>query len=95
MAPEQFVLKVDVLKAGIMGKLEFDESHVVARPLGQSISNTAALVGCSWSAVVHRRNSNEPGTWLWRRLARVVRSNKQATVTQIPEEGTDQSGCPC
>ncbi|ROL48053.1 hypothetical protein DPX16_18653 [Anabarilius grahami] len=32
---------------------EFDKGQIVmARRLGQSISKTAALVGCSWSAVV-------------------------------------------
>ncbi|KAK3565000.1 hypothetical protein QTP86_032509 [Hemibagrus guttatus] len=32
---------------------EFDEGQIVmARPLDQSISKTAALVGCSWSAVI-------------------------------------------
>lgn len=37
------------------GKLriwEFDKSHMIARHLGQSISRTVALVGCSWSVVV-------------------------------------------
>ena len=32
---------------------EFDKRQIVmARRLGQSISRTAALVGCSWSAVI-------------------------------------------
>ncbi|KAK3507722.1 hypothetical protein QTP70_034827, partial [Hemibagrus guttatus] len=56
-ASEHFVLKVDVLKAGKMDKRkdlsEFDKDQIVmARPLNQSISKTAALVGCSRSAVV-------------------------------------------
>ncbi|KAK3526020.1 hypothetical protein QTP70_012785 [Hemibagrus guttatus] len=57
-ASEHFVLKVDVLEAGKMDKRkdlsEFDEGDqiVMARPLDQNISKTAALVGCSWSAVV-------------------------------------------
>ncbi|KAK3521036.1 hypothetical protein QTP86_025032 [Hemibagrus guttatus] len=56
-ASEHFVLKVDVLEAGKMDKCkdlsEFDKGKIVmARPLDQSISKTAALVGCSWSAVV-------------------------------------------
>jgi len=54
---EHFVLIVDVLEAGRMGKRkdlsEFDKGQIVmARQLGQSISKTAALVGCSWSSVV-------------------------------------------
>ena len=53
----QKVLKVGVLGAGKMGKRkdlsEFDkEQTVMARRLGQSISRTAAPVGCSRSAVV-------------------------------------------
>ncbi len=53
-----FFLKVDVLEAGKMGKRkdlsEFDKGQIVmARQLGQSISKTAALVGCSQSAVVN------------------------------------------
>ncbi|KAK3565242.1 hypothetical protein QTP86_001495 [Hemibagrus guttatus] len=57
-ASEHFVLKVDVLEAGKMDKRkdlsEFDKKGqiVMARPLDQSISKTAALVGCSRSAVV-------------------------------------------
>ncbi|KAK3568968.1 hypothetical protein QTP86_021379 [Hemibagrus guttatus] len=55
-ANEHFVLKVDVLEAGKMDKRkelsEFDKGQIVmARPLDQNISKTAALVGC-WSAVV-------------------------------------------
>ncbi|KAK3549271.1 hypothetical protein QTP70_034482 [Hemibagrus guttatus] len=76
---------------------------VMARPLDQSISKTAALVECSRSAVVsiyqkwakegtvvnqrqgHGRLSltDERGE---RRLARVIRSNRRATVVQIAEE---------
>ena len=46
-----------MLEAGKMGKRmdlsEFDKGQIVmARRLGQSISKTAALVGCSRSAVV-------------------------------------------
>ncbi|ROL49972.1 hypothetical protein DPX16_6380 [Anabarilius grahami] len=57
-ASEHFVLKVVVLEAGKMGKRkdlsEFDKGEIVmARQLGQSISETAALVGCSRSAVVN------------------------------------------
>ena len=56
-ASEHFVLKVDVLEAGKMGKCKalskFNEGQILkAGHLGQSISNNAALVGCSWSAVV-------------------------------------------
>ncbi|KAK3533095.1 hypothetical protein QTP70_006773 [Hemibagrus guttatus] len=50
-------LQVDVLEAGKMDKRkdlgEFDKGQIVmARPLDQSISKTAALLGCSRSAVV-------------------------------------------
>ncbi|KAK3527517.1 hypothetical protein QTP86_024291 [Hemibagrus guttatus] len=76
---------------------------VMARPLDQNISKTAALVGCSRSAVVsiYQKWSKE-GTVVnrrqghgrprlidargERRLARVIRSNRRATVTQIAEE---------
>ena len=56
-ASEHFVLEVDVLEAGEMGKCkdlsEFDKDQIVtAGQLGQSISKTAVLVGCSRSAVV-------------------------------------------
>ncbi|ROL52036.1 hypothetical protein DPX16_23528 [Anabarilius grahami] len=58
---------------------EFDEGQIVmARRLGQSISKTAALVGCSLSAVIDARGE--------RRLGRVVRSNRRATVAQIAQE---------
>ena len=46
---------------------EFDEGQIVmARLLGQSISKTAALVGCSQSAVVsiYQKRSKE-GTVYW------------------------------
>ncbi|KAI5607588.1 ATR-interacting protein isoform X1 [Silurus asotus] len=48
-----------VLEAGKMGERknmsEFDKGQIVtSRRLGQNISKTAALVGCSWSAVVVR-----------------------------------------
>ena len=48
----KFVLRVDVLKAGKMGKLkelsEFDKGCILmARLLVQIISKTAANVGCS------------------------------------------------
>ena len=51
------VLRVDVIEAGKMGKCkdlsDFDKGQIVmARWLGQSISKIAALVRCSWSAVV-------------------------------------------
>ncbi|KAK3548263.1 hypothetical protein QTP70_007191 [Hemibagrus guttatus] len=83
---------------------EFDKDQIVmARPLDQSISKTAALVGCSRSAVVsiYQKWSKE-GTVVnrqqghgrprlidargERRLARVIRSNRRATVAQIAEE---------
>ncbi|KAK3514344.1 hypothetical protein QTP70_015871, partial [Hemibagrus guttatus] len=93
---------------GKMGKSkdlsEFDKDQIVmARPLDQNISKTAALVGCSRSAVVsiYQKWSKE-GTVVnrrqghgWprlidtrgeRRLARVIRSNRQATVAQIAED---------
>ncbi|ROL41787.1 hypothetical protein DPX16_9378 [Anabarilius grahami] len=79
---------------------EFDKGQIVmARRLGQSISKTAALVGCSRSAVVsiYQKCSKE-GTAVnrrqgrgvprlidargERRLVRVVRSNRRATVAQ-------------
>ena len=61
---EHFVLKVDVLEAGKMGKCkDLSEFHkgqsVKARQLGQSISKTAVLVGCSWSAVVRSGQRTE------------------------------------
>ncbi|KAK3555625.1 hypothetical protein QTP86_025621 [Hemibagrus guttatus] len=76
---------------------------VMDRPLDQNISKTAALVGCSRSAVVsiYQKWSKE-GTVVNRRQghgrprlidargerrpARVVRSNRRATVAQIAEE---------
>ncbi|ROL49707.1 hypothetical protein DPX16_16033 [Anabarilius grahami] len=82
---------------------EFDKGQIVmARRLGQSISKTAALVGCSRSAVVHQKWSKE-GTVVnrrqghhgrprlidargERRLASVVRSNRRAAVAQIAQE---------
>ncbi|ROL45969.1 hypothetical protein DPX16_4783 [Anabarilius grahami] len=83
---------------------EFDKGQIVmARQLGQSISKTAALVGCSRSAVVNifQKWSNEGAVVNWRqshglsrlidargerRLARVVRSNRRATVAQTAQE---------
>ncbi|KAK3571724.1 hypothetical protein QTP86_017841, partial [Hemibagrus guttatus] len=49
-------MAIDVLEEGKMGKRKdlskFDKGQIVmARPLDQSISKTAALVECSWSAV--------------------------------------------
>ncbi|ROL53358.1 hypothetical protein DPX16_20468 [Anabarilius grahami] len=83
---------------------EFDKGQIMmARRLGQSISKTAALVGCSRSAVVsiYQKWSKE-GTVVnrrqghgrprlidargERRLVRVVRSNRRATVAQIAQE---------
>ncbi|KAK3566282.1 hypothetical protein QTP86_030576 [Hemibagrus guttatus] len=85
---------------------------VMARPLDQNISKTAALVGCSRSAVVsiYQKWSKE-GTVVnrrqghgrprlidgrgERRLDRVVRSNRRATVAQTAEEvnaGSDRKG---
>ena len=57
-ASEHVILKVDVLEAGKMGKCKdlskFDKGQIVmARQLGQSISKTAALVGCFRSVVVN------------------------------------------
>ena len=55
---EHFVVKVDVLEAGKMGKdlSAFDKGHILmAGRLSQSFSKTAALVGCSRSAVVSTR----------------------------------------
>ncbi|ROI16199.1 Short-chain dehydrogenase/reductase 3 [Anabarilius grahami] len=90
------------VKAGKMGKRkdlsEIDKGQIVmARRLGQSISKTAALVGCSRSAVVsiyqkwfregtvvnRRQGHGRPrliDARRERRLARVVRSNRRATV---------------
>ncbi|ROL52875.1 Spectrin beta chain, non-erythrocytic 1 [Anabarilius grahami] len=111
------VLKLDVLEAGKMGKhknlSEFDKGQIVmARRQGQSISKTAALVGCSRSAVVsiYQKWSME-GTVVnrlqghgrprlinargERRLVRVFRSNRRATVAQIAQEvnaGFDRKG---
>ncbi|KAK3569752.1 hypothetical protein QTP86_004077 [Hemibagrus guttatus] len=83
---------------------EFDKVQIVmARRLDQSISKTAALVGCSRSAVVSiyqkwskkgtvanpRQGHGRPrliDAHGERRLARVIRSNGQATVVQIAEE---------
>lgn len=83
---------------------DFDKGQIVmARRLGQSLSETAALVGCSRSAVVstYQKWSKE-GKAVNRRqghgrprlidargeqkLARVVRSNRRATVAQIAEK---------
>ncbi|KAK3557806.1 hypothetical protein QTP86_002693 [Hemibagrus guttatus] len=83
---------------------EFDKGQIVmARPLDQNISKTAALVGCSRSAVVsiYQKWSKE-GTVVnrqqghglqrlidahgERRMARVIRSNRRATIAQIAEE---------
>jgi len=83
---------------------EFDKDQIVmARWLGQSNSKTAALVGCSRSAVVsiyqkcskegtavNRRQGHGRPRFIdargERRLACVVRSNRQATVAQIAQE---------
>ena len=71
-ASESVVHKVDVLEAGKMGKRkdlsEFDKGQIVmARPLGQSISKAAALVGNSWSAVVsiYQKWSKEGAVVSW------------------------------
>ncbi|KAK3553370.1 hypothetical protein QTP70_003533 [Hemibagrus guttatus] len=74
---------------------EFDKGQIVmARRLDQSISKTAALVGCSRSAVVsiYQKCSKE-GTVVNQRqghgrprLACVIQSNRRATVAQIAEE---------
>ncbi|KAK3549760.1 hypothetical protein QTP86_007759 [Hemibagrus guttatus] len=75
----------------------------MTRPLDQSISKTAALVGCfrsavvsiyqKWSkegTVVNRRQGHGRPRLIdargERRLARLVRSNRRATVAQIAEE---------
>ncbi|ROI15445.1 hypothetical protein DPX16_12997 [Anabarilius grahami] len=77
--------------------------NVMAGRLGQSISKTAALVGCSRSAVVsmyqkwsregtvvHQRQGHGRPRLIdargERRLVRVVRSNRRATVAQIAPE---------
>ncbi|KAI1887120.1 hypothetical protein AGOR_G00202860 [Albula goreensis] len=83
---------------------DFDKGQIVmARRLGQSISKTAALVGCSRSAVVstyqkwykegkavNRRQGHGRPRLIdargERRLARVVRSNRRATVAQIAKK---------
>ncbi|ROL45968.1 hypothetical protein DPX16_4782 [Anabarilius grahami] len=83
---------------------EFDKDQIaMARRLGQSISKTAALVGCSRSAVVsiyqkwfkegtvvNRRQGHGLLRLIdargERRLARVVRSNRRATVAQTAQE---------
>ncbi|ROL53136.1 hypothetical protein DPX16_19790 [Anabarilius grahami] len=75
----------------------------MARRLGQSISKTAALVGCSQSAVVsiyqkcskeravvnQRQGHGRPrliDACGERKLARVVQSNRRATVAQFAQE---------
>ncbi|ROL52522.1 Sodium/potassium-transporting ATPase subunit beta-1-interacting protein 2 [Anabarilius grahami] len=81
---------------------KFDKGQIVmARRLGQSIFKTAALVGCSRSAVVsiyqkwskkgtvgnQRQGHGRPRLIdAHKRLARVVRSNRRATVVQISQE---------
>ena len=82
---------------------EFDKGQIVmARCLGQSVSKTAALVGCSRSAVVSlsnlskvvQRSNRRQGHGRprlidargERKLARMVRSNRRATVAQIAQE---------
>jgi len=57
MVIKQSVLVIDMLDAGEMGRnkdlSDFHKGQIVlARRLGQSISETTRLVGCSWSAVV-------------------------------------------
>ena len=57
-ASEQSVLEVDVMDAGEMGRSkdlsDFDKGQIVmARRLGQSISETERLVECPWSGVVN------------------------------------------
>lgn len=86
-----FFLNVGVLEAGKMGKCkdttEFDNSQtVMSGRLGQtkSSSSTAALLGCSRSAVVSVYQS-VPGKEQWWRLARVVWSNRRA-VAQTTEK---------
>ncbi|ROL44894.1 hypothetical protein DPX16_9106 [Anabarilius grahami] len=79
---------------------EFDKDQIVmARRLGQSFSKTAALVGCSWSAVVsiYQKWSKEGTVVNWRqghgqprlidaRGEQRARSNRRATVAQIAQE---------
>ncbi|ROJ36055.1 hypothetical protein DPX16_12680 [Anabarilius grahami] len=80
---------------------KFDKDQIMmARRLDQSISKTAALVGCSRSAVVRiyqkcskegtvvnrRQGHGRPRLIDARRLARVVRSNRRATVAQTAQE---------
>ncbi|KAL0157260.1 hypothetical protein M9458_048506, partial [Cirrhinus mrigala] len=90
---------------------EFDKGQIViATRLGQTISKPAALVGCSWFAVVNvyqkrykegtvvnqrqgHGRSRVFGACGKQRLARVVRSNRRATVAQIAQEvnaGSDE-----
>ncbi len=57
-----------MLEAEKMGKRkdlsEFDKGQIVmARRLGQSISKTAALVGCSQSAVVSIKSAPRKEQW--------------------------------
>ena len=97
--------EVDVLEAEKMGQRkdvsDFDKGQIVlARRLGQNISRTAALVGCSRSAVVRtdqkwsKEGTGEPtgsdprliDARGERRLARVVRSNRRATGAQTAEK---------
>ncbi|CAN9501504.1 unnamed protein product [Ophioblennius macclurei] len=83
---------------------DFEKGQIVmARRLGQSISQTAALVGCSRCAVVNvyqkwsregepvnRRQGHGRPKLIdargERKLARVVRSNRKATVAEIAEK---------
>ena len=67
-ASENVVIKVDVLEAGKMGKCnylsKFVKGHIVmARPLGHSISKTAALVRCFQSAVVSTKSGPRKEQW--------------------------------
>ncbi len=55
---------------------EFDKGQIVMAKPGQSISKTAALVGCSWSAVVsiYQKWSKE-GTVVKRRQSWVAKAH--------------------
>ncbi|KAK3533885.1 hypothetical protein QTP70_033007 [Hemibagrus guttatus] len=104
-------LKVDEVGKWVSVRIvsEFEKRQIVmARPLDQNISKTAALVRCSRSAVVsiyqkcpkegtvvNRRQGHGRPRLIdahgERRLARVVRSNRRATVAQTAEgAGSDR-----
>ncbi|KAK3543475.1 hypothetical protein QTP70_022071 [Hemibagrus guttatus] len=95
---EHFVLNVDVLEAGKMDKRKdlskFDKGQIVmARPLDQNISKTAALVGGSRSSVVriYRKWAKE-GTVVNRRQGYrcesiIYKWRKHGRVENLPRSG--------